>query len=112
MLIAIFSYFFLSAFDEDSFIKLTRDYAQSQPIERQQLLNEHAKNMEADLQTYVDISQEAAKTVKNTRLTREEIKALLITYNDKRESTVQNIIDTRYKIKDALSREEWEEAYN
>jgi len=112
MLIAIFSYFFLSGVDEESFVKLTKDYAQSQSIERQQMLNQHVKNMETDLQVYLDISKEAAETIKDSELTREELKAKLVSFNDKREATLQNFFDTRYKIKDELSQEEWEEAFN
>ena len=112
MLIAIFTYFFIGFFGDSNFVQQTRDFSENQSLERKQLLNSYADKMQANQERYEKISKDVADTVTSPEATREELKTLLTQQNSEREKAIQEIFDLRFKIKEELSREEWEETYN
>jgi len=112
MLIALFTYFFLSPSDTDlHFMEDTKEFAKTQAPQRQELLNRYANDIQANINIYDTLSKEASSTVNDPHKSREEIGKLLVTQNDEREKTLQKIFDARFKIKDELNREEWKEAF-
>jgi len=112
MLIALFTYFFLSFSDTGlHFMEDTKNFAKNQGPERQELLNKYADEIQTNIQAYSKLSKEASKTIGDVSKSREQITQLLITQNDEREKILQKVFDARFKIKDELSPEEWKKAF-